>query len=248
MKLNNFSKITSFLLIAILLSFPACSTFNSLSDIKKPELSISDASITNLSLKDIELTFDVDIKNPNPVAVNLSDYNYDFKLNENSFVSGSKASETEIEASSSSQIQVPVSFSYSELYEMFSNLKDQDETAYEFLFNAGIDAPVLGRFEVPLKKTGVIPVVKMPRINLENVELENLSFTKAEIAVNLIIDNPNNFNLIFSELNYNLKLNNSSPFTGTIEEEFNIGESSESTISVPLSFNLWSLVPPPKVF
>lgn len=233
---------TSFLLIfAILISFSACSVFNSLSNVKKPDLSIADVSITNLSLKDIELTFDVDINNPNPVAVNLTDYTYDFQLNEKSFVKGAQDTGMEVEAPGSSRVQVPVSFSYNELYEMFSGLKGQDETTYVFNFNAGINAPVLGRFEIPLTKSGSIPIVKMPRINVKNVELENLSFTKADIAVNLIIDNPNSFDLTFSELNYNLKLNNSSPLSGAIAEKIQVGKSSETTVSIPLSLNILEL-------
>ncbi|SMO82260.1 LEA14-like dessication related protein [Gracilimonas mengyeensis] len=228
-----------YLLLLLLLTFTACSTINSLSNsVSKPELSVSDASVTHLSLQDIELTFDIAINNPNPVAVNLADYNYDFQLNGQSFITGDQIEKTEIQASSSSTIQVPVRFGYRELYDLFTSLRDKDETSYDFLFEAGINAPVIGRLNVPIEKSGTLPVIKLPKLSIKNVALENLSLTKADVEVNLIIDNPNAFDLSFSNFNYNLSLNDTSPISGTMDQAIHINQKSESEVTVPISLSL----------
>lgn len=219
----------------------SCSALNELANIQKPKLSIDDVSVTRLSLSDIELTFDVQVENPNPMAVTFNDYAYDFKLNEQTFVSGNQSSQTEVAASSSSIIKVPVQFGYRELFNTFQSLRERDETNYSLLINTWVQVPILGRLELPLRKDGTFPVVKVPKISLENLSLKSLSLTKADLVVDLNIQNPNGFDLNVSDLDYQLDLNGVSPISGTIDRSLELTQNSASTIQLPVSLNLLDL-------
>lgn len=229
-----------FILLVVISSY-SCAALKDLGNLQKPTLSISDAKITALSLKDIEITFDVEIDNPNPVSVSLNNYTYDFLLNEQSFVSGNAVSGVSIDASGSSSIQVPVQLTYKEFFEAFKHLTDKDETEYTFLVTAGVDVPVLGVVEVPIEKSGILPVVKLPKIEVSGLKLSKLSLTKIDLELNLSIENPNNFDVNLSELDYKLDLNGTSPFSGSINEQIDLEQKTASNLAIPLSLNILEL-------
>lgn len=221
--------------------FLGCAELKDLANIQKPSVTIDDFRVTNLSLKDIELTFDLAVNNPNPVALTLASYDYDLQIEENSFVKGKQSLSSRIEASGSNTISVPVTFTFEELYQTFKSIKDKDDTAYQFFANIGVNVPVLGLIEVPVEKKGTFPVVKAPTLSVSNFSITNLSFTKADIELELEVKNPNAFGVILNGLDYNVDLNGFSPISGNISERVEIIEKGSGKIKIPASFNLIEL-------
>lgn len=219
----------------------SCSSLKDLASAQKPVLSLENVRVTDLSLNDIELTFDLGVDNPNPVGVTLASYTYDFKINNTSFVQGEQASGASIAASDQSQLSIPVSFGFSELFDTFSSLKDQDSTAYTFATKLNVEIPVLGTVEVPVEQSGFFPVVKVPKFEFKGVQLDNLSFTKADLVAKIGVDNPNAFGINLKGMNYTIDLNGLSPVSGTVNQAFTINEKSQSELVIPLSFNLSDL-------
>ncbi len=214
-----------------------CAALQELGSIEKPQLSVSDVNITDFSLQDVELTFDVDVENPNRVGINLSSYDFDFLIDQNSFVKGNQPLSTEIKSLSSSTVQVPVRFTFQDLYNTFSGVKDKDETAYEFDAVIGVDLPVLGNTKVPIKKSGTLPVVKAPKISAGRLNVKNISFTKADLELELNIDNPNAFGISLSNLDYQIDINGIKSITGNESTAVEIDEKTSGTIKVPISLN-----------
>lgn len=221
--------------------FTSCSTLQELASVQKPGISISDVNISGLSLQNIELLFDVEVDNPNPLSIDLDSYEYDFLIGQNSFVKGSQTVDTEILASSKSIVQVPISFTFQELYDIFGSLKDQDETTYTLDTKVGVNVPVLGLMELPVKKEGTLPVVKPPSISLGKLSVKDLSFTKADLELELKIDNPNAFGLIMNTLDYAVDINGFSAITGSSNKRIEIGNKESGNVKIPVSFNLLQL-------
>lgn len=234
----------SLLLIVILPALflvSSCATLQDLASIKKPELSISSVNITDISLNDLELTFDVDVDNQNQVAVNLASYNFDFLIDGSSFVKGNQPLKSEIKSSAKSTVQIPVRFTFKELYQTFNSIRDKDETSYNLKAIVGVDLPVLGFTEVPIEKSGMFPVVKPPKISASKLSVKNLSFTKADLELELNIDNPNMFGISLNDLNYKVDVNGLNTISGTTTSEISIGEKGQNTVKIPVSFNLLQL-------
>jgi LEA14-like dessication related protein len=236
-------KFSSFLLIFpfVFIIGISCSVLQDLASIKKPSLSVSDVKISEISLQDLELTFDVDVDNPNAVAINLASYDFDFLIDQNSFVKGSQPLSTEIGSSGNSTIQIPVKFTFKELYQTFSSIQDKDETAYNFDASIGVSLPVLGLTEIPISKSGTFPVVKTPSISASKLTVKNLSFTKADLELQIDISNPNAFGIILNALNYNVDINGLESISGITSESVEIVEKGVSTVKIPVSFNLIEL-------
>lgn len=233
-----------FILLPLLLLFfglNSCATLQEFASIKKPDLSISSVDITDISLSDLELTFDVDVDNPNQVAVNLASYDYDFLIDGSSFVKGKQPLTSQIKSGGTSIVQIPVRFTFSELYQTFNSIRDKDETPFNLKAVVGVDLPVLGLTEIPIEKSGMFPVVKPPKISASKLSVKNLSFTKADLELELNVENPNMFGVSLNDLDYKVDINGLSTISGTTSSEINIAEKGQNTVKIPVSFNLLQL-------
>ncbi len=231
----------SLALILITFFLTNCSQLKELADIKKPTVSVDDFRITGLSIRNVELTFDIEVDNPNAVALTLASYDYDLKIEENSFVQGSQPLNTTIDAKGNSMISVPVTFTFRELYETFSTINSKRDANYSFLANVAVDVPVLGLVEAPIEKSGSFPVVKAPTISVSNLSVKDISFSGADIEVELDVSNPNYFGLILNQLAYNVDLQGLSAIKGESNTSVEIGENETGTIKIPASFSFSEL-------
>lgn len=229
----------SLLLLALVIT--SCAELKKLSEVQKPTISIDDFRVTELSLQDIELTFNLGISNPNPVAISLASYDYDLQIEENSFVKGNQSLTTKIEANGSSVVSIPVKFTYKELYNTFTSISGKKEGDYAFLGNIGVNVPILGLLEIPIEKKGAFPIVKAPTISVANFSVKDLSFTKADVELELNIGNPNTFALILDKLAYNINLNGFDTIKGNTSSSVTVAENESQTIKIPASFNFLEL-------
>ncbi|MEP1140350.1 MAG: LEA type 2 family protein, partial [Balneola sp.] len=148
---------------------------------------------------------------------------------------------TEIKSNASTILQIPVSFTFDELFKTFSSIRDDDETGYDFRSTIGVNVPVLGLTEIPLEKSGTFPVVKPPKISASKLKVKNLSFTKADLELELSINNPNSFGISLNNLNYNVDINGLESISGTTSQKIDLSSKENNSISIPVSFNLIQL-------
>ncbi|GAB5408630.1 MAG: hypothetical protein BalsKO_09950 [Balneolaceae bacterium] len=227
--------------LVLMFLLTSCAELKKFTDVQKPTIALDEFRVTELSLQDIELTFDLELSNPNPVALSLASYDYDLQIEQNSFVKGTQALTTKIEANSSSLISIPVKFTFEELYNTFTTINSKKEGDYTFLGTVGVNVPILGLIEVPVEKVGSFPIVKAPTISVSSFSVKDLSFTKADVELELNIGNPNTFALILDKLDYNINLNGFDTIKGTTSNSLSIAENETNTFKIPASFNFLEL-------
>lgn len=226
-------------LIAVLVFLTSCQALQDLADnMEKPSLSITDVRVTDFAFNEIELTYDVRIENPNPVAVQMLSYDYDFNINENDFIEGKQEKKLQIESAGASTFQIPMRVNFSELYNLFSNLRNNDEADYKLAANLDFDLPVLGRTTLPIEKSGSLPMIKLPKIKLASLNVDEVNFSSADLTLNLQVDNPNGFGLLLNALNYSLNVNGRSWVNGSSKKDITISENNSDQISIPISLNI----------
>jgi|AntRauTorcE11897_2_1112592.scaffolds.fasta_scaffold07687_3 LEA14-like dessication related protein len=230
-------KILLFLTLPIIIS--GCQTVQNITDnISKPSLSISDVRVTDFAFDEIELTYDVEVVNPNPVALQMLGYDYDFNINGNDFIKGDADKELRIESSGASTFQIPMRLNFTELYNLFSGLKGKDEADYTLLANLNFKLPVLGETTIPLEKNGAIPMLKLPKISVSNLNVEDVNFSRANLMLNLKVDNPNGFGLLVNALSYNLNVNGRNWVDGSNKQQITINQNNSNQLSIPISVNI----------
>lgn len=221
--------------------FQSCTQLGELSNVSKPEVSVSDMNVTALSLQSIELTADIEIKNPNNLAVDLNSYKYNLDINDLSFISGDEESGMNIKAKESNIVKVPITLNYSELLETIRSLNNENDSDYNFSADLAFELPILGLVNVPVQYSGKIPVVKRPSISLKNFTVENISLSGAQVNIALNVENPNSFKLHMSRLSYDLSINGLESISGLINEEIKLEEGTSKDIELPISISFMNV-------
>ena len=235
-----FSKfISAILLTCTLFLLDGCAALQDLSNsIQKPNLSVENVRISDFDFEELELTYDIKVNNPNALSVQMLAYDYNLDINENTLVTGDQKKEIAIEASGASTFQVPVRLNFTDVYRSVQSLRNTDEASYSFLSNLTFDLPVLGETKVPVNKDGRIPLLKTPKISLEDFNVTGINLSSADINLQLRFDNPNSFGININALNYDLMINGDQWANGTALKGTTIKQKGETTLNIPISLNI----------
>src|SRR5699024_11188147 len=225
------------LLIIIAATFAGCQTLQNMADAKKPNLSVKDVHVTDFAFNEIELTFDVSVENPNPFALHLLSYDYGFDINGNNFVQGAADKGLDIEASKSNIIQVPVRLNFTELYQLFTGLKGEDNADYELSTDFTFNLPVLGKTTVPLKKSGSLPLIHLHQISVAGLKVNDIGFSESDMELVIRMKNPNGFGLLLRGLDYTFKVNDKEWLNTSLSENISISKKGKDYIHIPISLN-----------
>lgn len=227
------------LLTCALFLLDGCAAFENLSNsIQKPQLSVENVRVSDFNFEEMELTYDIKVDNPNAMSVQMLAYDYNFDINENTLVTGDQKKELAIEASGASTFQVPMRFNFADVYRSVQGLRDSDEASYSFLSNLTFDLPALGQTKVPVSKEGRIPLLKKPKVSLEDYEVTGLNFNSAKLNLQLSVDNPNSFGIDINALNYDLMINGDRWANGTALKGATIKEKGVTMLNIPISINI----------
>ncbi|MBC8184238.1 LEA type 2 family protein [candidate division KSB1 bacterium] len=218
-----------------------CAALQEMVNIQKPRVSVNDVRLTGLNLQKINLVFDVNIQNPNALSATLAGFDYDFQLGGSSFITGRQDKQLIIESMGQSQVEIPVSLTFKEIYQTYQSLKNQDSTNYKLACGLMFDLPVLGRTRIPVSKSGDVPLIKIPKVNIGSLKLKKLSFSGADLLLNLELDNPNNFSFVLDKLNYDFAINSKTWAKGLTQEKLSIKKKGKSTVSIPLTLNFMQM-------
>ena len=204
--------------------------------IEKPTVDFQDFNITDIDFTSLTTTFNFKITNPNPIGIRVDGFEYKFIIEGNQFLSGNNPNRVGLSARGQSIVSIPITLKYIDVYETVTTLKEnRGNIPYiisgKFFFNTPI-----GRIPVPFSKSGELPVLKMPKIGLENISLKKLSLTKADIVFNLKFENPNIFAVALDNFSYNLSLNKQQIAEGITQHTQIFGQST-STLQIPISLN-----------
>jgi LEA14-like dessication related protein len=107
--------------------------------------------------------------------------------------------------------------------------------------NQSILLPVLGTVQIPVSRKASFPNFRIPKIKMQGIKLEKLSFTEAKLSVNININNPYTFSFSTNNFKYSLEVNGSQWMNGLLNRAVNFDPKSEQTLRIPISLNLLTL-------
>jgi len=230
---------TPFTLAALALGLAACTPMMKQTlDNQKPKVSVVEQRITGLDFEKVSIAFGIKVDNPNPISIDVQGLDYDLKLDGHSFVSGKQDKQMQIAASGASQVELPLTMTFKEIEQGLSGLKGKDQVPYELNTGLLIKVPLLGTVRYDVVSKGMLPVPQLPRLSLQGLKIEKVSFTSATFVLNLQVDNPNNFSVALNALNYDLKINGKHWASGNSQTLGNIKEKQKSVISLPVTVSL----------
>jgi LEA14-like dessication related protein len=81
-------------------------------------------------------------------------------------------------------------------------------------------------------------MIKRPSIRVSNLEIRNLSFSSADLALHMEFENPNAFGIRINEFDYGLTINADQWAQGKSLANTLISEKGSSRLTIPLSLNI----------
>ncbi len=216
--------------LCLLAAMPiGCATLDEM--IQKPKATFKNMRLTDASLLQSTAVFDFDVSNPNPIGIHARSISYDLKLNGNHFVKGELDQGISLDAGGTSRMSIPVTMRYLDFYQTLTRLWQNESAEYDL--NGGFS---VGPFTIPFQAKGRFNLPRMPKIDVEAIEIKKLSFTGAALNCRLKLYNPNTFNLLFKKLNYDLKLGGTSFATASAQPKGPIAQKGQSVVN--LGFNV----------
>ena len=226
--------------LLVLIGIYSCATLNTIlnqMNVQKPTVEITNAQISDLSFDDLNLLFDIQIKNPNTVGINLAGFDYELLINENSFISGNQPDQLQIAANNQNTVQLPVKLKFLDIYNTFVDLKNNNNSKYQIKCGLNFNLPVLGETRIPISKSGDIPLLKLPKISFNSVKLDNINFSGANLMLEVKFKNPNAFSMLIEQMNYNFQVNGNNWLSGKANQKTSTSQNGESIIQIPVSLD-----------
>ena len=226
--------------ICLTVFVPSCANLSQMlsqMNIKKPVAKVSDTKLTALSFEQVDLLFGIDITNPNSIGIALDGFDYDLLLNDNSFIKGVQNDKLDIAAGKTSRVNFPVSLKFTDIYAMYTSLRNIDSTKYQVKLGLIFNLPVLGDTRIPISHTGYFPIPKLPTISVKSLKVNNIGFTGANLDLKIAIDNPNAFWMIFDQLNYNFQINGLEWISGKNTSPMQVDEKGAGIVTIPVKLD-----------
>ncbi|XP_060218525.1 desiccation protectant protein Lea14 homolog [Lycium barbarum] len=131
-------------------------------NVEKPEASITDVDMKKVSMDSISYHANVAVKNPYSVPVPIMQISYTLKCANREIVSGTIPDPGNIKANDTTMLDVPVKVPHSVLLSLAKDIGADWDIDYTLELGLTVDLPVIGNFTIPLSHKGVI---KLPSIS-----------------------------------------------------------------------------------
>ncbi|HXF16336.1 MAG TPA: LEA type 2 family protein [Burkholderiales bacterium] len=203
----------------------------------KPKAQVIGASIRGLSLENIVLLFDVEVENPYAANLPLADLHYSLASGSTHFADGSMQPTGSIPARGKQVLQLPVTVQFASLLAALKGVKAGAVVPYTAEVKIGVDAPVLGRVDVPLSKSGEIPVPAAPQVKLSSLAIGKLGFDQITASAKMQVKNTNQFALDLTKFGFLFALGGLDVGSSKVSNPVKLPAGQTAIVEVPLSFS-----------
>jgi LEA14-like dessication related protein len=192
------------------------------SSMQRPEIRGVRPHITGIDLQGVNLAFDVDIHNPYPIAMRTPRFLYGIDIEGSEFIKSQAPVAIDVPAGQIGTAKLPARLEYAQLWSTYRSLASAKEVRYHL--HGTVPVSVLGQtHDLALAHDGVFPVLRLPTIDVDDVDFSDVSLSKAKTTVAATLRNPNAFALGAKDLGYAL-----------IVDEIPVGRVSANTLeSIP---------------
>ena len=203
----------------------------------KPTVHVIGASIRGLSLENIVLLFDIEVENPYATSLPLIDLGYSLASGGRKFLEGTIKPTGSIPARGKQVIQLPATVPFASLLATLKGVKPGAIVPYTADFKLGVDAPVVGRLDVPMSKSGELPIPAAPQVELSSLAIGKLGLDQTTAAAKLQVKNTNQFPLDLTKLGVSFALGGQDIGSSRLANPVKLPAGQATTLDVPLSFS-----------
>ena len=234
MQLSRFNVFFLAVVCAILVA--ACSSLNdAIESAPKPTARLLGAGIRDLRMQSVDLVFDVEVSNPYAVSLPLVNLNYVIGSGDQQLLAGSIKPSGSVPAGGSSVIQLPARIDLPAVLKTLSDAKPGALVPYTAQLNVIVDPPLVGPMNLPLKRSGEIPIPAVPEISLTSFDVDALSLEKISGTAKLRIRNTNQFTIDLSQIRFDLAMGGKKVASARLRNTSKLAPGQSATVDLPVS-------------
>lgn len=125
-------------------------------DIPKPEPTVNNVDLKNVTRESIEYKADVSVKNPYTHSIPICEISYSLKSGDKEIASGNISDPGSLKASDTTALEVPVKVPYSILMTLAKDIGYDWDIDYQLDLGFTVDLPIVGDFTIPVSSKGEI--------------------------------------------------------------------------------------------
>lgn len=173
--------------------------------IPKPEIKAIRPRLAGLDFQGVDLVFDVDVSNPYPAPIASPMFKYALDLGGSRFSAGDSPVMVDLPAKGTGTAALPLRLAYADVWRLSQTLAKAKEIDYTLAGNLLLNAGGKSH-ELPLSHSGKFPVLRLPSIKIARLRPTDIGLTRATLAVDVDMTNPNAFAMALDRIGYALNL------------------------------------------
>lgn len=203
----------------------------------QPNARVIGAELRNLKLNSVDMIFSVEVSNPYTTELPVAKLAYVLESRGTNLLEGAIEPTGGIPARGRSVIQLPARITFETLLATLKDAKPGSVVPWRAEFIVAVDAPLIGRMNLPITRRGDLPVPTMPNVEVAAFDLGSLSLDKADAVATLKFTNTNRFAIDLKRLGLTLDLGDSPVARTSVSNTGRIAAGDSATIKVPISFS-----------
>jgi LEA14-like dessication related protein len=226
--------------IAVFCAFiaAACSSIDKVVEsAPKPGARILGATIRDLRLNSLDLLFDVEVSNPYAVALPLLDLSYTLGSGQQQLLAGSIKPSGSVPANGTSIVQLPARLDLGAVLKTLPGVKPGAVVPYTAKLIVIVEPPLLGPMQLPLQRSGELPIPAIPEITLSSFEVGDLGVDQISGKARLRVKNTNQFTLDLSQLRVDLTIAGRKVASTRTNSSSRLGPGRTAAVDIPVTLS-----------
>lgn len=203
----------------------------------KPEASVRNTTIKNLSFDSVTLGVMVDVVNPNRFNIPTGKLDLNLLVDGKQIAQATSTQTTSLKAKETTQMMVPVKVPYNSLFNLVKSARNGNEFLFDVAGSLAVPMPLIGDISVPLNYSGKAPIPQLPKISISNLSLTDVSLTRLKADLVLNIENNNKFPLNLDALKMDLKADGQSLVTAAPVANSTLKAEQSNRIHIPVDIS-----------
>jgi LEA14-like dessication related protein len=201
-------------------------------DLKSAKFVVDD--ITEDSLKG-KVT--IRINNSLPMTIDIDSLQYKITMEGDTVTKGYSREGIRINANANDEITVPIRTNIKLFRKKVLSLQEDSAEVgiHAVLFN---HFPIVGTKDIPLHFRRTVYIPRLPKIEVEDVDISKLNFKGGKLIVKLKVTNYSDMAFVVNGFTYRFQMSDNINMKGTSNQTINLNKKGEESIMVPMDLKM----------
>lgn len=193
--------------LIIILMLTACSTWRGTflhSVVRDPTLTVQQIIFTQMDLKNVHLTLQLEVHNPNRYGIDLIGFRYRIRLNDQVEYQGENRQRVHLAPGARSKLDMPIALSTGSAYALIDALDADGKLHYQVNAHLFVASLFTHNLDISTQQQGNLILPHLPKLGVDALKVKSLNLNTANLIMRLKLTNPNNFVMGINNIDYRL--------------------------------------------